>query len=166
LATFRELKYLPNKFKQMTVQQVADDPSLIDEIYEGLKKMKPQPKYKLPYKKEDQQVELIENIAENYNIDKEHTQAKIVTRHHKDEDTCREFNYLLEAVIAPRRDKDFQNAGEVDIIGNILSATMALPSNAHAVYTTEYLTGFHANDIKVRQMFAPGAVFIIVLQRL
>jgi hypothetical protein len=41
-------------------------------------------------------VELIENIAENYSIgiDKEHTQAKIVTRHHKDEDADREFNYL------------------------------------------------------------------------
>jgi hypothetical protein len=121
LATFRELRYLPNKFKQMMVRQVADDPSLIDEIYEGLKKMKPQSKYKLPYKKEDRQVELIENIAENYNIDKEHTQAKIVTRHHKDEDTGREFNYLLEAVIAPRKDKNFKNAGEVDIIGNINS---------------------------------------------
>jgi len=121
LATFRELRYLPNKFKQMMVQQVVDSPSLIGEIYEGLKKMKPESKYKLPYKKEDRQVELIENIAENYNIDKEHTQTKIVTRHHKDEDTGREFNYLLEAVIAPRKDKDFQNAGEVDIIGNINS---------------------------------------------
>ncbi|MFZ0511424.1 MAG: hypothetical protein WAM14_07455 [Candidatus Nitrosopolaris sp.] len=48
-ATFRELKYLPNKFKQMTVRQVADDPRLIGEIYEGLMKMQPQSKYKLPY---------------------------------------------------------------------------------------------------------------------
>ena len=56
--------------------------------------MQPQSKYKLPYKKEEWQVELIENIAENYNIDKEHTQARIVTGHHQDEDTGREFNYL------------------------------------------------------------------------
>jgi hypothetical protein len=121
LTTFREVRYLSNKFKQMTVQQVIDDPSLIDEIHEGLKKMKAESKYKLPYKKEDRQVELIENIAENYDIDKEHTQAKIVTRHHKDEDADREFNYLLEAIIAPRKDKDIQNAGEVEIIGNINS---------------------------------------------
>jgi hypothetical protein len=47
--------------------------------------MEPESKYKLPFKKEHRQVELIENIAENYNIDKEHTRAKIVTRHHKDE---------------------------------------------------------------------------------
>jgi hypothetical protein len=120
LTTFRELKYLPNKFKQMTVQQVADDPSF-DEIYEGLRKMKPQSKYILPYKKEDRQVELIENIAKNYDIDKGHTQAKIVTRHHEDEDTGREFNYLLEVVVAPKKGKNFQNAGEVDIIGNINS---------------------------------------------
>ena len=45
-------------------------------------------------------MELIENIAENYNIDKEHTQANIVTGHHKDEDTGRQFNYSLEVVIA------------------------------------------------------------------
>jgi hypothetical protein len=47
LTTFREWRCLPNKFKQMMVQQVADDPTLIGEIYEGLKKMKPQSKYKL-----------------------------------------------------------------------------------------------------------------------
>jgi hypothetical protein len=115
------LSLLRCQVKEMTVQQVVDSPSLIGEIYEGLKKMKPESNYKLPFKKEDRQVELIENIPENYSIDKEHTQAKIVTRHHKDEDTDREFNYLLEAVIAPRKDKDFQNAGEVDIIGNINS---------------------------------------------
>jgi hypothetical protein len=123
LATFREVRYLPNKFKQMMVQQVAGYPSFIGEIYEGLKKMKPQSKYKLSYKKEDRQVELIENIAKNYNIDKEHTQAKIVTGHHKNEDTGREFNFLLEVVVAPRKDKDFQNSGEVEIIGNINSTS-------------------------------------------
>ncbi|MGB6592854.1 MAG: hypothetical protein WBE68_15250 [Candidatus Nitrosopolaris sp.] len=39
----------------------------------------------------------------------------------------------------------------------LLSVIMILPSNAHAVHTPEYLTAFHANDIKVCQMFAPGA---------
>jgi hypothetical protein len=34
----------------------------------------------------------------------------------------------------------------------LLSVIMVLPSNAHAVHTPEYLTGFHANDIKVCQM--------------
>jgi hypothetical protein len=120
-ATFRELKCLPKKFKQMTVQQVADDPALIGELYEGFRKMQPQSQYKLPYKKEDRQVELIENIAENYDIDKDHTQAKVVTGHHKEQDTGREFNYSVEVVIAPRQDRDFQNAGEVEIIGNINS---------------------------------------------
>ncbi len=35
--------------------------------------------------------------------------------------TGREFNYSLEVVIATRKDKNFQNAGEVEIIGNINS---------------------------------------------
>jgi hypothetical protein len=39
----------------------------------------------------------------------------------------------------------------------LLSAMIILPSNAYAVHTSEYLTSFHANDIKVCQMFAPGA---------
>jgi hypothetical protein len=36
----------------------------------------------------------------------------------------------------------------VSTIIALLSAIMVLPSNAHAVHITEYMTGFHANDIK------------------
>jgi hypothetical protein len=121
LVTFRELKCLPNKFKKMTVQQVADDLKLIQELFEGLKKMLPQSKYKLPYKKEEREKELVESLAENYSIDKEHTQAKVVTGHYKDEDTGKEFNYAIEVVVAPRKDIGVEHAGRVEFIGNVNS---------------------------------------------
>ena len=45
----------------------------------------------------------------------------------------------------------------------LLSAIMILPTNVHAGHTTEYLIGFHANDIKACQMFAPAAFAKVTL---
>ena len=119
LATFREVKCLPKEFRQMTVQELSDKPSLIQEVFRALRSgMQPESKFKLPYKKESREQELIENIAENYNIDTEKAKAKVITQHYKDEDG-REFNYALEVVIAPRTDIGSENAGEVKFIGNI-----------------------------------------------
>jgi hypothetical protein len=119
VATFREARCLPKKFKQITLQQAADNPELIRELYDALRKMAPESKYKLPYKKEEREEELIDNLADVYDIDKKHTQAKIVIGHHKNEDTGQEFNYALEIVVAPRKDIGVNHAGEVEIIGNI-----------------------------------------------
>ena len=83
--------------------------------------MAPESRYKLPYNKEDREKELIENIGEVYDVDKEHAQAKVVTGHYSNEDTGQEFNYALEVVVAPRKDKGVESAGEVEIIGNINS---------------------------------------------
>src|SRR5439155_26281652 len=80
LATFREVKCLPNKFKQMTVHELSKSPVLIQELYETLRKrMQPESKYKLPYNKAEREKQLIDNIAENYAIDKENAQAKVLT---------------------------------------------------------------------------------------
>jgi hypothetical protein len=149
LVTFRELKCLPNKFKKMTVQQVADDSKLIQELFEGLKKMLPQSKYKLPYKKEEREKELIENLAENYCIDKEHTQAKVVTGHYKDEDTDKEFNYAVEVVLAPRKDIGVDHAGEVEFIGNV-NSTPSLDDSGES-----YFQGgnYRWTDKKGREIF-------------
>jgi len=120
LATFREVKCLPNKFKQMTVHELSKSPVLIQELYETLRKrMQPESKYKLPYNKAEREKQLIDNIAENYAIDKEKAQAKVITGHHND--GTREFNYALEVVIAPRTDLDEKHAGEVEFIGSINS---------------------------------------------
>jgi len=120
LATFREVKCLPNKFKHMTVHELSKSPVLIQELYETLRKrMQPESKYKLPYNKAEREKQLIDNIAENYAIDKEKAQAKVITGHQND--GTREFNYALEVVIAPRTDLDEKHAGEVEFIGSINS---------------------------------------------
>jgi len=121
ITTFREAKCLSNKLKQITIQQVADNPELIRELYKALRKMAPESRYKLPYNKEDREKELIENIGEVYDVDKEHAEAKVVTGHYSNEDTGQEFNYALEVVVAPRKDKGVESAGEAEIIGNINS---------------------------------------------
>jgi hypothetical protein len=119
LATFREVRCLPKKFIQMTVQELSDKTSLIQEVFRALRAgMQPESKFKLPYKKESREQELIENIAENYKIDTKKAKAKVITQHYKDEEG-REFNYALEVVIAPRTDIGSEHAGEVEFIGNI-----------------------------------------------
>lgn len=104
----------------MTVHELSKSPLLIQELYETLRKrMQPESKYKLPYNKAEREKQLIDNIAENYAIDKEKAQAKVITGHHND--GTREFNYALEVVIAPRTDLDGKHAGEVEFIGSINS---------------------------------------------
>jgi hypothetical protein len=137
VATFREAKCLPNKLKQITVQQVADNPELIRELYKALRNMAPESRYKLPYKKEEREKELIENIGEVYHIDIEHAQAKVVSGHYTNEDTGQEFNYALEVVAAPRKDKGVESAGEVEIIGNV-NSTPAIDGGEGYFYGGDY----------------------------
>jgi hypothetical protein len=123
LSPFREGKCLSNEFKQRTIQELKDEPSLIVELSQALRNgMAPESKFKLPYKKEEREQELIENIAENYAIDTNKAKAKVVTGHYKNDKSEQEFNYALEVVIAPRTDIGGESAGEIEIIGNINSS--------------------------------------------
>jgi hypothetical protein len=80
LARFREIKCIPNRLAELTVQQVSDDPNLVAEIYRALiNGMQPESKYKLPYDKEERQKEIVDNIAQAFDIDRKNTQCKIVT---------------------------------------------------------------------------------------
>ena len=82
IATFREIKCLPGRFKQMTIQELADNPKVIQELYKVLKEgMQPESKSRLPYNKEQRERELINNIAKNYDVDIQKTKAKIITGH-------------------------------------------------------------------------------------
>ena len=99
------------------------NPDLIVDLAQALRNgMAPESKFRLSYKKEERKQELIENLAENYVIDKDKAKAKIVTGHYKNDKTGQEFNYALEAVIAPRIDIGSESAGEIEIIGNINSS--------------------------------------------
>jgi hypothetical protein len=120
IATFREIKCLPGRFKQMTIQELADNPKVIQELYKVLREgMRPESKSRLPYKKEERERELIKNMAENYDVDIHKTRAKIITGHY--DDGLQAFNYILEVVAAPKKDSRVIHAGEVEFIGNINS---------------------------------------------
>ena len=65
LSPFREIKCLGNEFKKITIQELIDKPSLIPELSKALRNgIAPESKFKLPYKKEEREQELIENLAE------------------------------------------------------------------------------------------------------
>lgn len=175
--TWREYRCLKKKFKEITVKEAADNPQIINELWDDLHKMAAESQYKLPYKKEERQVELIENLAENFKINKELAQAKIFTRHHKNEDTYQEFNYALEVAMAPREDLGEKHAGEVKIIGNI-NSTPAIDGgegyfyggnynwirngqnlSAHSVYGVLSECGFNTNN-SLRRRRVPSVAYI------
>jgi hypothetical protein len=120
LARFREIKCLPKRLRELTVQQVSDDAKLIEEIYQALiDGMQPESKYKLPYDKGERQKEIVDNIGEVFDIDRKNTQCKVVTGIYKDDKTGQQFPYAVEIAIAPRKDLGVENAGEVTFIGSV-----------------------------------------------
>jgi len=122
-STYREIRVLPSKFRDMTVQTLSDSSNLMQEFSKVLTSgMQPESKYRLPYKKAEREKELIESVAEVYDIDKSKAQSKVVTGHYKDPDSAQEFNYAIEVAVAPRKDLNIEkHAGEVEFIGNINS---------------------------------------------
>jgi hypothetical protein len=120
IGTWREYKNLSAEFKHLTVQQLTDNPKLIEGLYNALREgMGPEAKFRLPYNKEERKQEIVENISEVYSIKKETTEAKIITDHWEDENNGLSFNYCLEVAIAPRTDIGLTHAGQIEILGNI-----------------------------------------------
>jgi hypothetical protein len=121
LGTFRELKCLSARLKQKTVQELVSNTEEIQVLYKALRNgMKPESKFKLPYKRKTRELEIIQDIAEEYDIDKDRAQSRVITGHHN-ENGVRAFNYAIEIAVAPRKDIDqnVKDAGKVDSIGNI-----------------------------------------------
>jgi hypothetical protein len=121
LRTFRELKCLSARLKQKTVQELASNTEEIQVLYKALRNgMKPESKFKLPYKRKTRELEIIQDIAEEYDIDKDRAQSRVITGHHN-ENGVRVFNYAIEIAVAPRKGigQNVKDAGKVDFIGNI-----------------------------------------------
>lgn len=150
LSTFRETKCLPDEFKHKTVKELIDEPTLILDLNNALRKgMAPESMFKLPFKKVERQQELIENLAENYNIDTEKAKAKVVTRHQKNDKTGQEFNYWLEVIIAPYIDRGIEAAGKIAIIGNV-NSTPSISGGQDYFTASEQV--YFWNDKKGKQM--------------
>jgi hypothetical protein len=64
LEMYRELRVMPKKFRQMTIQDLSDDPKLIDELYNALwSGMQPETRFKLGCTTKFREQELIKNLA-------------------------------------------------------------------------------------------------------
>jgi hypothetical protein len=101
---FREFPILSKETRKRTVQEIAASSQLIQQFYEELRdtsKMKPPTKFKLHYKKAVRELELKQNLAQHYDIDKDRAYAKIVTGHYDGDGVV--FPYAIETVIAPAR---------------------------------------------------------------
>jgi hypothetical protein len=99
---FREFPILPKETRKKTVREIAASPQLIQQLYEELRdtsKMAAPTKFKLPYKKAAHELELKQNLAQHYDIDKERAHAKVVTGHYDGDGIV--FPYAIETVIAP-----------------------------------------------------------------
>jgi hypothetical protein len=115
----------------MTIQNIVKDPKLMQALFEKLRVMPPESKFKLPYRysKKEREQELIDNLAEIYSIDKSRAHARVITETHIEYDSkdfrganekpIRVFNYALEVAIAPRRDLGQVHGGQIAIIGGI-----------------------------------------------
>ena len=128
LSTFREIRVLPKRFRNMTMQGLCNTPSnLIGEIYDALSKMQAEKTFRLEYKIADREEELKEMLADNYNnIDVDKAQAKVVTRRYKYKNGRPDFCYALEVAIAPEKDilgETVRRAGQVEFIGYINDGT-------------------------------------------
>ena len=120
LVQFRELKCLPMSFKEMTVQDLISNPKEMQKLYYALRSgMQPESKFKLPYKRKAREVEIIRDIAEDYDIDIDKAKSRVVTGNYND--GTRVFNYAIEVAVAPRKgiDQNVNDAGKIDFIGNI-----------------------------------------------
>lgn len=114
LANFREVNQLSRKFKQMTVQGVSASPDLILELLNSRNNMPAETEFKLGCKKAYRKMQLIDSLAEIYEIDVKEAKAEVVLGCYSD--PIQTYPYALEVVIAPRTDLDDYHAGKVEII--------------------------------------------------
>lgn len=114
LANFREVDQLPRKFKRMTVQEVSGSPDLILELLNSRTNMPAETRFKLGCKRAYRKKQLIDSLAETYEIDINEAKAEVVLSYYLD--PIQTYPYVLEVVIAPRTDLDDYHAGEVEII--------------------------------------------------
>ncbi len=124
LAVYREIQKLPDKFKNMTVQELSDNPRLIQELDQSLRNAtnyRGITKFPLKWKMEDRQSDLLDKINQIYSIVKPQAKAKIVTSSYIGPEGYQQFPYCLEAIMVPRKDQGRESAGEIYLLGNINS---------------------------------------------
>ena len=150
-ANFRELRCLPRKFKQMTIQELSSSPELILELWNSREGMKAETTFKLGCKPKVRERQLINSLDENYEIDMERARAKVVIGHYSDSQQT--FIFALEIAAAPRTDLDANNAGEIEIIDCVNDLASPGVGGAYFDGGNYHWTG-EKGKLKGRQLFA------------
>jgi hypothetical protein len=119
LYEWREQSVIPKEFKTMTVQELLNNPRQIEQLYHALRRMPSEKKFKFPYNKKERERELIELLAQDYNIMTDKARVKIVPGYYQYGDIA--FSFGLEVAMAPFNDGNDKKAGELEFIGNINS---------------------------------------------
>lgn len=117
---FREFPILSKETRKKTVQEIAASPQLIQQLYEesrDINKMIAPTKFKLPYKKAVRELELKQNLAQYYDIDRDRAYTKVVTGHYDEDGIV--FPYAIETVIAPIKEWRVKGIepGHIEFIG-------------------------------------------------
>ena len=108
LGTFRELKVLPKEFKTMTVQHLADKTKEILDLFRELRtRMEPESP-KLPYSKKQREQELVDELAQDFDVDTSIARAKAIvyqwpSPEEQDRFSSQIFSPVIEVAIAPRK---------------------------------------------------------------
>jgi hypothetical protein len=98
---------------------LLSNPKQIEELYYALKKIPPERHFKFPYNRKEREQELIDTLAEDYNIMVDKAHAKVVSGYAYDGTIA--FSYGLESAMAPFDDGNSYQAGEIEFIGSINS---------------------------------------------
>jgi hypothetical protein len=139
--------YTAKKLGQLTVQQALDDIDILEKIFVSLMKMPAETKYKFPYDKKEREKEIVDNIADVFQINEGTAQCKIIAGYHENEDTGQRFPYGIEIAITPREDLDSSSAGQVTFIGCV-NDTPAIDGGERYFQDTAYSYAYKWTDRK------------------
>jgi hypothetical protein len=107
-------------FRKMVIEDVCTNSKLIEELLNTRNGMSPENGFKLGCKPKTREIQLIDSLAESYNIDKAKAKARVVIGRYDTRPTLGNkgqcYTYALEVVLASRTDLDDYHAGEIDII--------------------------------------------------
>lgn len=129
LETLREHRWLPKEYRNnRIIEDIAVKGGEIRKLFGALRNASQPESLNLPFKIKDRERQLINNLVSytGGNIDISKAYAKVVPEHSPQDiratvdDNSRSFYYWLEVAIAARADDpNFNNAGQIEIIGCI-----------------------------------------------
>jgi hypothetical protein len=122
-ARIREAKCLPKHLAELKIDKLRHNSQVIKQVFYSLRNgMQPMSKLPLPYTIDERRQELIDNLANAYDIAKSRAKCRIVKGHYDKGTSSNDelnFHYIIEIVAAPYKDEFRYVGGHVDFIGMV-----------------------------------------------